>query len=442
VDWRLLLFTVAVAIGSGLLFGVAPAMHAMRADVQETLKEGGRGGSSLSRSSVRLRNALVIAEVSLALVLLAGAGLMVRSFDALGHVNLGFRPDNVLTGSVALPGRKYPNSASITAFCRAAEARIAAVPGVQAVGAINMMPLTGERSVSSFTVEGRPAPAPGTEPAGDMRSVTPGYFRAMGIPVKAGRELTEMDGPNAPQVAVVSEKLAHTLWPTESAVGHFLLYDWDTPQRVQIVGIAGDIHHDGPEREAYMEIYRPVAQIASSNMTLVVRVAGDPAPYTNALRVAMRDVDRDIPLALVQPMSALVTRTLGTTRLTTTLFGLFGTLGLLLAGIGIYGVMSYTVQQRRHEIGVRMALGARGSDVARMVVGRGTRLIVTGIVLGTVGALLTTRLMQKLLFGVTPNDGLTFLATAAVLAAVGLTAAYVPARRATHVDPVGVLRGE
>ena len=442
IDWRLLLFTAAVAVGTGLLFGVAPALGATRSDVQETLKEGGRGGSSISHSSARVRNALVVAEVSLALVLLAGAGLMVRSFAALAHVDLGFRADHVLTARVSLPPRKYGSVAAVAQFFRNADARIGALPGVQAVGAIDMMPLTGRRSVSAFTVEGRPTLEPGTELAGDMRAITPGYFRSMGIPLEAGREFTNDDDIGRPQVAIVSETLARTLWPDESAVGHFLLYDWGTPQRVQIVGVAGDIHHDGPDKQPYMEIYRPVAQIPAWATTLVVRTSGDPATYGSALRDAMREVDRDVPLAEVQPLSALVSQAVGTTRLATALFGLFGALGLLLAAIGIYGVMAYTVQQRRHEIGVRLALGASRRSVLAMVVRRGALLSAIGIVVGLVVAFVASGLMRKLLFGVPPHDGVTFVAIALLLAAVGVLAAYVPGIEATRVDPATVLRGD
>jgi predicted permease len=442
VDWGLLLFAAAVAVATAVVFGVAPALHATRGDVHETLKEGGRGGSSASQSGTRLRNALVVAEVSLALVLLAGAGLMTRSFSALTSVDLGFRPAHVLTARLSLPGRKYPSDTSVVQFFNNADARISALPGVEAVGAINMMPLTGLRSVSSFSVEGRPAPAPGSEPAGDMRSITPGYFRAMGIPIKAGRGFTNDDGIGRPQVGIVSETLARAFWPNESAIGHFILYDWWTPQRVQIVGVAGDIHHDGPSAQAYMEIYRPVAQIAADGMTLVVRTAGDPASYANPLRAAMRDVDRDVPLASVQPLSALVSQAIGGTRLATVLFGLFGGLGLLLAGIGIYGVMSYTVQQRRHEIGVRLALGASPRSVLGMIVRRGMVLSSLGIVAGLVVALAASNVMQKLLFGVASRDTLTFAVVAALLAGVAVIAACVPGLRATRVDPLSALRGE
>ena len=441
-DWRLLAFTGAVAIATALLFGVVPAFHAPRADVQEALKEGGRGSSSVSRSSARLRNALAVAEMSLAFVLLAGAGLMVRSFSALAHVDLGFRAEHVLTARVSLPPRKYESDTGIVQFFRDADEKIIAVPGVQAVGAINFLPLTGQRSVNGFTVEGRPAPEPGTEPSGDMRSITPGYFRAMGIPMKAGREFTNADGMDAPQVGIVSETLARTIWPNESAVGHYITYDWGTPQRVQIVGVAGDVHHDGPDKHAYMEVYRPVAQIAAIGMTLVVRVSGDPAQYGTSLRNAMREVDREVPLATVQPMSALVSQSLGATRLSTALFGLFGGLGLLLAAIGIYGVMTYTVQQRRHEIGVRIALGASPSRVVTMVVRRGAALALVGIAFGLVAALAMAGLMQKLVFGVPPRDGATLGTIAVIVGAVGVVAAYVPGVRATRVDPAAALRGE
>jgi putative ABC transport system permease protein len=443
VDWSVLAFTLVVALITGVVFGLAPAYHAVRGDAQESLKSGGRG-STTSRSSTRLRNALVVAEMSLALMLLAGAGLMVRSFAALEHVQLGFDPDHVLTARVSLPGRRYPNDTLTLAFFRAAEQRVAALPGVRAVGAISYLPLTGQRSASGFNVEGRPAAAPGAEPVGDMRAMTPGYFSAMGISIKDGRNLEETDVANTPAVGVESETLARTFWPNESAVGHYLLYEWNGNERVRIVGVAADVHHGGPDQAAYMEIYRPLAQFPYAAMTLVVRGtgAGDPTSYVSPLRDAVRSIDARIPLAEVRTMNELVSQSRGRTRLSTTLFGLFGALGLLLAAVGIYGVMSYTVQQRRHEIGVRMALGAHAVDVVGMVVRGGARLVLAGIVIGSIGGLLGARLMENLLFGVPPADRLTFAVMAAVLGGVGLLAAYLPARRATRVDPVAVLRGE
>ena len=427
---------------TGVTFGLVPARQATRADVQETLKEGGRGGSGVSRSGARLRNALVVVEMSLALVLLAGAGLMTRSFAALQQVKLGFEPAHTLTGSIALPRRRYTSDTAMLAFYQAAEARIATIPGVKAVGAISFLPLSGQRSASGFDVEGRPPAPPGQQPVGDMRAVTPGYFRAMGIPIVQGRGIAPEDASGTPAVAVVSETLARTFWPGESAVGHYLLYEWQGNERVQIVGVAADVHHDSPDKDAYMEIYRPLKQFPYSGMALVVRGEGDPASYAAPVRSAIREIDRELPVADVHTMDELVSRSLGRTRLSTALFGLFGVLGLVLAAIGIYGVMSYTVQQRRHEIGLRMALGARPGDVVRMVVWRGATLAAAGIAIGMVAGLLLTRLMSGLLFGVAPHDGATFAAIAALLGGVGLVATYLPGRRATRVDPVAVLRGE
>ena len=442
VDWRVLAFTGLVVVGTGLLFGVAPARHALTADVHETIKEGGRGGSGASRSSTRLRSALVVAEMSLALVLLVGAGLMVRSFAALEQVNLGFRPEGVLTGRVSLPARTYRGDTAIVQFFEAAESRIATLPGIQGAGFISYLPLTGLRSVEGFNIEGRPVIDPSQAPGGDMRAVTPSYFAAMGIPMREGRGFTDADRMGTPDVAVVSQTLAHTFWPDSSAVGHYLLYQWDRPERVRIVGVAADVHDDGPDKGAYMEIYRPFRQFPYTSMALVVRGAGDPARYTAPVRDAIRGLDPDLPLAAVEPMTSLVSRAVGSTRLSTVLFGLFGVLGLVLAAIGIYGVMTYTVQQRRHEIGIRVALGARPGDVLRFVVWRGAMLSLTGIAIGLIGGLAASGLMRKLLFGVPPHDVPTFVAIAAVLAGVGVLAAYLPGVRATRVDPVTVLRGD
>jgi putative ABC transport system permease protein len=301
VDWRVLAFTAVVAVATGLLFGVAPARHALAADVQEALKEGGRAGSGASRSGVRLRNALVVAEMSLALVLLVAAGLMIRSFAALQQVDLGFQPPGVLTARLSLPARKYRGDTAVVQFFAAAEARIAALPGVRAVGSISYLPLTGLRSVQGFNVEGRPALESSEAPAGDLRAVTPNYFAAMGIPLKTGRGFSDTDGMDTPDVAVVSETLARAFWPDSSAVGHYLLYQWDRPKRVRIVGVVGDVHEDGPDKQAYMEIYRPFSQFPYGSMAIVVRGAGDAAQYAMPLRDAVRALDPDLPLASVEP---------------------------------------------------------------------------------------------------------------------------------------------
>ena len=440
LDWRLVAFTAVVALGSGMLFGLAPALHAARGDVHESLKEGGRGGTEHSRASGRMRNALVVAEMSLALVLLAGAGLMVRSFAALQQVNLGFDPAHALTGRVSLPSRTYQTDTAITQFFERAESDIASLPGVQAVGAISYLPLTGQRSVNGFNVEGRPPAKPGEEPGGDMRAVTPGYFRAMGIPLKTGRVFTDADRKGTPDVAVVSETLARTLFPNESALGHVIVYEWDRMTHAEIVGVVGDVHHDGPATQAYMEIYRPLSQFIYNAMDVVVRVSGDPGQFVRPVAASIRRVDPTIPLASAQPVSTLAARAVASTRLAASLFALFGALGLLLAAIGIYGVMSYTVQQRRHEIGVRVALGASRRSVIALVVRRAASLSILGIAIGTVLAFAGAGLMQRLLFGIPSHDAVTFATIAAVLAGAGVLAAYLPARRASRVDPVTALR--
>ena len=440
VDWRLVAFTAAVALGSGMLFGLVPALNAARGDVHESLKEGGRGGTEHSRASGRMRNALVVAEVSLALVLLAGAGLMVRSFAALQEVNLGFEPAHALTGRVSLPARTYRSDTAIVAFFEQAESQIAGLPGVQAVGAISYLPLTGQRSVTGFDVEGRPPAKLGEGPDGDMRAVTPGYFLAMGIPLRSGRLFNRTDRKGSPDVAVVSETLARTLFPNESAIGHVVVYEWDRMTHAEIVGVVGDVHHDGPAKQAYMEIYRPLSQFTYGSMDMVVRVDGAPASFVRPVAAAIRRVDPTIPLASAQPLSMLASRAVASTRLAASLFALFGALGLLLAAIGIYGVMSYTVQQRQHEIGVRVALGASTRSVIGMVVRRGAVLSMLGIAIGSVLAFAGAGLMQRLLFGIPPHDGVTFATIAAVLGAAGVLAAYLPARRAARVDPVTALR--
>ena len=436
IDGRVLGFTLAVALITGLAFGLVPALSLSRGALHETLKEGGRSGAAATRGTARLRGALVVAELSLAIILLAGAGLMIRSFSALRHVPLGFEASHALMAQVSIPARKYVSDTAQIEFFRALEARVAALPGVRAVGAISFLPLSGERSASDFTVPGRPTPPKGSEPVGDMRAVTPGYFQAMGIPIKAGRALTSADVANTPSVAVVSETLARTMWPNESAVGKFIDYEWAKQEHVQIVGVAGDVHHEGVDKQPFMEIYRPLPQFVYSSMTLVVRTAGDPLAIAKPLRDAVRSIDRDQPVGRLETMDAVVGASLGASRLSTMLFGLFGVVGLVLASVGIYGVMSYGVMQRTREFGVRMALGARPSDVRGMVVRQGATLTAIGIVVGLVGALALTRLMRTLLFAVTPTDPLTYVGIALVLGAVALLASYLPARRATRIDPV------
>ncbi|HEV8445946.1 MAG TPA: ABC transporter permease [Gemmatimonadaceae bacterium] len=442
VDWRLMLFAAAVGVATGLVFGAAPSLHALRSNVQETLKEGGRGGSGQARSTARLRNAFVIAEITVALVLLVGAGLMVRSFTALQRVDLGIRTDHVLTARMSLPSRLYPSDTSISAFVHDAESRIATLPGVSAVGAISYLPLTGDRSVTGFSVEGRPVPPEGTGPFADVRAITPGYFRAIGMRIKEGRGFTDADVKGSPKVGVVNETFARTTFPHESAIGHFITYPWAELERFEIVGVVDDVHEVGPNQDAPGEMYRPLSQFPYSRLSIVLRGSGDPSSYVAPLRKAVREIDRNIPLAAVEPLSALEKRAVVSNRLSAALFSLFGILGLLLAAVGIYGVVSYTVEQRRHEIAVRVALGATRGDVVRSILMRGAGLCAIGIGIGMVVAFAGANLMQKLLFGIPPRDATTFAVNGALLAIIGLLAAYVPGLRAARVDPARALRGE
>jgi putative ABC transport system permease protein len=442
VDARVLVFAILVALVTGIAFGLAPALQSANRDPKDAMNEGGRSGGAGSRRSGRLRAALVVVEIALAVVLLAGAGLMVRSLADLRRVPLGFDAEHVLTAGVALHGHAYDSTTAAVGFFERAEQRFAGLPGVRAVGAISWLPLTGLRSASSFTVVGQPVPPLGQEPVGDFRAITPGYFAAMGIPIEEGRGLAASDRRGAADVTVVSHTLARTFWPNGSAVGHELKYEWDGWHTVRIVGVAGDVHHDGPRTEPYMEIYRPVEQFPYTGMTFVVRTSGDPLALAAPVRAALRDLDPTQAVADLKPMTDLVHASVSDTRLDTVLFASFGIIGLVLAMIGIYGLGAYTVQQRSHEFGIRMALGAQRGTVLSMAIRRGLVLAAVGLVVGVAGALSLTHLMGTLLFGVKPNDPATFVWVAVALAAIAALSAWVPARRATRLDPVSALRSD
>ncbi len=441
IDGRVLVFAVCVAMATGIAFGIAPAVQSARNDPKDALSEGGRGGSQARRAG-RLRAALVVVEIALAVVLLAGAGLMVRTLSDLRRVPLGFDTRDVLAAQVILHGRAYNNDTTAVSFFEQAEQRLASLPGVRAVGAISWLPLTGLRSASSFTVVGQPVPPLGEEPVGDFRAITPGYFAAMTIPIESGRGIESTDRRGGAEVVVVSHTLARTFWPNGSAVGHELTYEWTGWHTARIVGVAGDVHHDGPRTEPYMEMYLPLEQFPYSGMTFVVRTSGDPDAVAAPLRAALRDIDPAQAVASVTPMADLARAAVGDTRLDTVLFGTFGIIGLVLAMIGIYGLGAYTVQQRRREFGIRMALGAQRASVLSMAIRRGLELAAVGLVAGVAGALSLTHLMGTLLFGVKPNDPVTFVWVAGALAAIAALSAWIPARRATRLDPVAALRSD
>ncbi|MEK6281436.1 MAG: ABC transporter permease [Acidobacteriota bacterium] len=440
LDLRVLGFTFAVTVITGLVFGVVPALHASRTDLNETLKEGGRSGSATHN---RLRSLLVVAEVALSLVLLVGAGLMLRSFEKLAHVDSGINPDRVLTVEVPLPRAKYPEPAQQSAFFQQLMSRVAALPGASSAAAASGLPLRGGWG-RSLTVEGQALLSVGQAPMIQHSVVTPNYFHTMGIPLREGRDFTNADDPGATRVTIVDERLARQYWPDASPLGKRVRFGppesnepWHT-----IVGVVGAVRHERLDRETRQSIYVPYLQIPVRGMTVAVRTSGDPGSLAGAVRQQVVALDKDQPVTNVMTMDDVISRSVWQERFYAMLFGIFAALALVLAAVGIYGVMSYAVTQRTQEIGIRMALGARAVDVLKLILRNGMTLITIGVVIGLVGALALTRLLATLLFGVAPTDTLTFVTVSAVLIFVALVACYLPARRATKVDPLVALRYE
>jgi putative ABC transport system permease protein len=442
VDGIVLAFTGALAVFTGLLFGIAPAWKISSGGVQSTLREEGRG--TVGPAHHRLRNTLVVTEIALALVLLVGAGLLVRSFARVLGADAGFRPEGVLTASLPLPQARFPEEKQRAAFVRQVVERVRAVPGVQAASAA--MPLLGGWQ-SSFTLEGRPEPPPGQLPSADITRVAPDYFRAMGLRVVEGRVFTERDTAEAPLVAMVDETFVRTHYPGESAIGKRLRFgstrsgDTDVPW-LEIVGVVGHVKNYGVDEASRVEVYRPYEQSPASSVTLIVKADKDPAALAAGLREAVKASDPDVPLYAVRTLAEIVSDRTAQRRLAVMLISVFAAVALLLAAIGIYGVMSYAVTQRTQEIGIRMALGAERQDILRMVLRHGSLMAVTGIAVGLVTALGMARLITSLLFQVSATDPPTFSIVPVVLIAVALLACYIPARRATRVDPLVALRDQ
>jgi putative ABC transport system permease protein len=438
VDATVLLFTFLISLATGLLFGLAPAFRTLQVNLIDSLKEGVRGaGESTLRN--RTRSLLVIFESAIAVMLLIGAGLLVRSLIALQNVNPGFDPNNVLTIRLDLSRNKYDTPEKTANFLTELQTRTANLPGVQTVGFITELPMSGQLNDLPFTVEGRPAVPANQGFGADFRRINQNYFSALRIPLLRGRNFTDQEVRQGDNVVIVSQQLVDTVFPNEEPLGKRLISGM-SDVRFEIIGVVGDIRHYTLGGTPVATMYFPTLQPRSTNV--VIRTTTDPMSIVGGVRNVVHDMDPDQPIARVQPMTTWVDASVSTQRYRTTLLALFAALAMVLAATGIYGVMSYTVAQRTHEIGVRMALGARRHDVLKLVVRQGMMLALVGVVLGLVGASLLTRVMSTLLFQVTARDPITFAVVAALLIAVAFFACFVPALRATRVDPLVALRYE
>jgi len=458
LDWRVLGFTLAVSFLTGILFGLVPALQAGEVDVHETLKEAGRGTSAKHW----LRSSLVIVEVATTMVLLIGAGLMIRSFYRLQNVNPGFSYEQLTSFTVALPQRKYVTEEQRAAFFNTLLQNLRTVPGVQSVGAASGLPLGNNGWQTSFVVDGRPQPPRGQTPLMEACTVTPDYFRAMNIPLLRGRYFTDQDnrafiagrdlsklndgermiaGAN---VIIIDDLFAKQHWPNEEAVGKRIRFGTDSGAPVlEVVGVVGRVKMESLSDDSNrVQGYFSFGQLPFNGMTVIIKGIGDPNQLIAAAREQVKAVDSDQPIYNIRTMEEIRGESVAPQRLNLMLLSIFAGIAFVLAIVGIYGVMSYAVTQRTHEIGIRMAIGAQPRDVFRMILGQGMFLTIVGMVAGLLGAFGLTRLMATMLFGVRPTDPLTFAGVAVLLALVALVACYIPGRRATKVDPVNSLRYE
>jgi len=439
VDLAALGFTLLLSVSAGLLFGMAPALQAARADLHEGLKQGARG---VAGSGTRTRAFLVAGQVALALMLLVGAGLLLKSFARLQRVDLGFDPEHVVTARVTLPETRYGDSTRQAAFFQSLLARLDALPGVRVAGAINWLPLSGLRSATNFWFGGRPIPSDPQQPTAIISVVDPNYFRAMGITLRSGRGLASTDDADQPKAVVVSERFVHEYFPGQSPLGQQVLMPWGDTLVATIVGVVGDVKHTGVDSLAHPTIYWSMTQFPWSGMHLVVRAAGDLRPVATALPGAVHALDPELAVADVRPLESYLGDALARRRFSMTLLAGFAGLALMLTAVGLYGVIAYTVVQRTREFGIRLALGASQATVLRGVLRRGLLLVGAGVLAGVIGAVAFTRVLGSLLYEVSATDPAVFAGIVALLGVVGVAASYAPARRATRVDPAVALRAE
>ena len=440
LDPNVLLFTLGLSVCVGLLFGLAPALRSTKSDLTESLKSRAQG-SARGRRHERVRQLLVVGEVAVSLVLLVGGGLMMRSFLRLTSVDPGFDPHGVTTATVRLAGPRYATQEQRATFFQRLTTQLGTLPGVKSASAINHIPLGGDVWTFGFTVEGRPAPPDAERPGAVYRVVRPDYFRAVGAALLKGRDFTERDDASSIGVVIVNEALARRQWPGDEPLGKRIVLNGESPKSREVVGVVKDLKQGEWASQPQPEMYLPHLQDSSArSMTLVVRGAQGAPELGPELRRVVWEIDRDLPVSQVRSMDEVVAESVGQQRFNTLLIGLFAATALILASVGVYGVMSHAVAQRTHEIGVRMALGARGRHVLGMVIGQGLVLTLVGLAVGLAGAMALMRVMNSLLYEVSATDPLVFGGVAAVLLLTALVACYVPARRAMKVDPVIALR--
>ena len=438
IDVRVLGFTLLISLLTGLLFGVVPALQLSRPDLNISLKEGGVAGAFRGRG---LRSALMVSEVALAIVLLIGAGLLIRSFVKLLEVDPGYRAENLLTARLSLPSR-YRENSQRAQFYEQTLQRLAALPGVAAVGATSHLPLTGYTMAGALRVEGRSPEGGEKEPSAPIASINSDYFRTMDIGLRAGRLFNDGDAQGTPSVALLSESLARSLFPNEDPLGKRLFVADSGAGWTTVIGVVGDIHHQGLDREIDWALYLSYRQTPRPGMALVLRTTGNPLSLAPALRSAVREVDSALPVYQVMTMNERLSNSVAARRVNLLLLGAFAALALLLAGVGVFGVISYVVTERTHEVGIRLALGAQRGDVLGLLIKQGMARVMIGVALGLIGAFALTRVMTALLFEVRATDPLTFAGVALLLSLVALLACYLPARRAARIDPMVALRHE
>jgi putative ABC transport system permease protein len=448
VSGTVLLFTAGVTALTGVLFGAVPAFHSARANVSGMLKDAMRGSSG-GIASRRARNSLVMAEMALAVVLLVGAGLLIRSFSKLIAVDPGFKPERVITFGLALPDAKYGRYAQRRALATELLQRMQRVPGVQGSAIVTGLPLSNMMMGTSAHIEGTPPETPLERKPTDVAMATPGYFAAMGIPMISGRDFSERDGSGAPIVSIVNQEFVRRYFPNENPIGKRIQLGWEQDTAAtggnmtlggEIVGVVANVRRRGLADDVRPETYASFMQPTFPYFSVVVRSTSDPSSVMAGIRSQMRELDRDLPVSDLRQLEELVSASVARPRFYTTLLGGFATIALVLAAVGIYGVISYAVSLRTRELGIRIALGATGGHVSGLVMRQGVTLAIVGVVIGAAGAYWLTRLLAKLLFGVTATDPLTFFGVAALLTGVAALASYVPARRAGKVDPLLAMR--